>query len=480
MVECRNAPLPVQMFSPSKFSPHGPWRLRCSNGFCLGVLAATFLWIPQLLYFGSGGILPLKSSERAPHDLARLHAPVRALDDFGVVRGSVLAAGSLHDSPAAPDATTSRSMLEASASPSNQEPRETSDHSTRMKCYARGDESELCVYENALCFDGTQVVVASANGTTEPYSPVFPNRPDIASCFDFRFYEGSAPEYTGCKYIPASFARDWRRLLNRTVLAAAPLRRSALARGGAWQGEFGNAFDVLDELEPAFLDRHIRTDWAIPFRSRRWGPGNRGEVVIGELATAQLFGPEPGACEGCDSPPPPPDFGEYAPGVSHVTQFGETTATWLDGPLWVVGVNAQYHIHPYRERWQRCILDITEISCHDQRFYLAPSLPADMATRLMALFTAQLSNATDFGENPADGYLLPFTRRSHRENCPRGRVANAQHCTSPHMIVQRLRRCGGIKSHFAGPQIGLSPLRRVKVIRRDMSRMRMHPTASNT
>lgn len=346
---------PVHVFPPPKYSPPGPRCFRYSNAFCLGLLAATLLWIPQLLYFVSAGFLPFKSSERPPRDLTRrLDALVKALDGVDVASGKALVKGTLSAPLAPSNVVASRSTLESSASyqsthATNQESGETIDHSSRMKCYARGDESELCVYDNALCFDGTQVVVASASGTTEPYSPEFPNRPDIASCFDFRFYEGSAPEYTGCKYIPASFGRDWRRLLNRSVLAAAPLRKTELAEGGSWQGGYGNAFDALAELEPTFLDRHIRTDWAIPFLSRRWGPGNRGEVVIGELATAQLFGPEPGLCEGCNAPPPPPDFGSHAPGISHVTQFGETTATWLDGPLWIVGVNAQYHIHPYRE-----------------------------------------------------------------------------------------------------------------------------------
>lgn len=70
--------------------------------------------------------------------------------------------------------------------------------------------------------------------------------------------------------------------------------------------------------------------------------------------------------------------------VSEVSQFGNTTVTWLDGALWLVAVDAQFSSHIYH-----------------------------LSTRILSLFSAQLHNSTEFGENPADGYQLPFTPKSH-------------------------------------------------------------------
>lgn len=407
---------------PTPVVTHVRCRPCTRRDFLIGLAASTLLWVPQILVLTQLAPLRFRTTE-PPGAFPIAHnryaddplAPSEQLSGRGV-EPSIEAPPPATSTPrpaaegARAAAFTGRRPVGASLD-SNPRVRSLGDGpipdsptsapsyplTTHMRCYARGDESELCVYENALCFDGKQVVVASAGETTTPYAPDFSSRrPSTASCFDFRFYEASAPEYTGCQYLPDSFARNRRKLLNKKVLSAPPLHPPTLddgvgSDGGEsggdstpWRGEFGNAFDSMTELEPVFLDRKIRSDWPIPFSSRRWGPGNRGEVVIGELAAAELFGPDPGLCEGCSAPPPAPDFGPSPPGITRVTQFGETTATWLDGPLWIVGVNAQYHIHPYH-----------------------------MATRLMALFTAQLSNATEFGENPADGFLVPFKKRSH-------------------------------------------------------------------
>ena len=335
-----------------------------SPGCLLGAALATLLWVPTAWY-----LLPHVSQENS--------VPIGEFEDSGVIENKHLPL------PVNTDALTARDANDPIREVPHVTPKQVpTDYASDMKCYARGDESEICVYEHALCFDGTQVVVASASGTTKPYAPTYvATRPDTASCFDFRYYESSAPEYTRCMYLPENFGRDWRRVNNRSYNQETPsLRSIPRFSGNAYSQQPSGDVRGIDS---EFSSRQVGVDWPIPFSSRRWGPGNRGEVVIADLDSRELFGPSTGLCDGCH-PPEPPDFGPRSPGISHVSQFGETTATWLDGPLWIVGVNAQYHLHAYH-----------------------------MTTRLMMLFTAQLSNATQFGENPGDGYLTPFTKRSH-------------------------------------------------------------------
>ncbi len=73
-----------------------------------------------------------------------------------------------------------------------------------------------------------------------------------------------------------------------------------------------------------------------------------GCVYVAEIAASELFGSHQGqsqegevGVEQGSAPPTPPDLGPKGPGILKVTQHGSTTVTWLDGPLWIVGVDAQ-------------------------------------------------------------------------------------------------------------------------------------------
>ena len=131
----------------------------------------------------------------------------------------------------------------------------------------------------------------------------------------------------------------------------------------------GHAFSS----EALFLSRDVKSDWAIPLSRRRWGPANRGQLLLREIHGSELFGPDsrdaptPRAYFNC-TPPPPPSFPDELR-VSHVTQFGNTTATWLDGALWILTVDAQFAQHIYH-----------------------------FSTRILSLFTAQRHNRSQVSE----------------------------------------------------------------------------------
>ena len=66
-----------------------------------------------------------------------------------------------------------------------------------MTCFTHGDESELCKYEHALCYDGERLVLS----VPEPPGPrVGSNefghvmRELTANCYDYRYYDVGAAE----------------------------------------------------------------------------------------------------------------------------------------------------------------------------------------------------------------------------------------------------------------------------------------------
>ena len=256
---------------------------------------------------------------------------------------------------------------------------------TDMTCFAHGDEAELCRYEHALCYDGERLVLS----VPEPPGPrVGSNklghvmRELTANCYDFRFYDPEGAEvrareacdaicpptppplpclrfqYTGCRYDSPRFHRMKSHLLTPKQLQEQPVN----ATNATW----GNAFPD-EPLEPLFASRDVKSDWAIPLTRRRWGPANRGQLLLREIHGAELFGPDPHdspalpPCMECAPPAPPAFSGELR--VSRVTQFGNTTATWLDGALWIMAVDADFAEHIYH-----------------------------FSTRILSLFTAQRHN----------------------------------------------------------------------------------------
>jgi hypothetical protein len=224
---------------------------------------------------------------------------------------------------------------------------------TDMTCYTHGDESELCAYENAICYDGDRLVLSvpeppTAEIGSNQYGHIMGEL--TTNCYDFRYYEAEAVEYNGCRYDSPRFHRIASKLIPEDLLNAPPVPVRDMP------GRWGNGFDPDDEIEAIFMARDVKTDWPIPLTRRRWGPGNRGSLTLREINGEELFGPLPGQaprpCEGCQ-PPRPPGFSPELK-VSHVTQFGNTTATWLDGPLWIMAVDAQ--VRP----WERveCLCEV--------------------------------------------------------------------------------------------------------------------------
>jgi hypothetical protein len=99
---------------------------------------------------------------------------------------------------------------------------------TDMNCFMHDDESELCIYENAICYDGERIVLsvpkvrelqvgAIRAACSElphicvsvhlqpPRASVGSNelghvmRDTTANCYDFRYYDPEAIEYTNCR-----------------------------------------------------------------------------------------------------------------------------------------------------------------------------------------------------------------------------------------------------------------------------------------
>ena len=215
---------------------------------------------------------------------------------------------------------------------------------TDMTCYTHGDESELCTYENAMCFDGERLVL----------SVLKPPGPDVGSnhlghiqrdlttsCMDARFDEPTSAEFTGCRYSSPRFNRNKASVVNPNQLSAPPtfVNYSNLTK---YQGL---AFPADGLVEPLFMSRRVTSDWAVPLTRRRWGPTNRGQLQMREIRASELFGPwvrdaenvVPDRCLGC-SPPKPPSLPKDMRVLS-VSQFGNTTVTWLDGALWLLSVD---------------------------------------------------------------------------------------------------------------------------------------------
>ena len=185
-------------------------------------------------------------------------------------------------------------------------------------------------------------------------------------------------QYTGCRYDSPRFHRLRSSVVTPQQLSAQPLFLNA--SNTVW----GNTFPPDEPLEPLFASRDIKSDWAIPLTRRRWGPANRGQVLLREIRGEELFGAvhsenmAASLCEGCE-PPPPPEFPPEMR-VSHVTQFGNTTATWLDGALWILTVDAQFAEHIYH-----------------------------FSTRILSLFTAQRHNRSQVRKPTCSGRVSDQT-----------------------------------------------------------------------
>ena len=132
---------------------------------------------------------------------------------------------------------------------------------TSQTCHAYDDESELCTYDGAICYDGTHAVTLV--DTPNPFvDPLFDALND---CMDFRHYEFSSVADSGCVYGLTG---------GRTYHADAALQKYA-------HGATGTA----PPLEP--------DDSISGFETRYWGPPNRRGLFFREIAATDVFGADP-------------------------------------------------------------------------------------------------------------------------------------------------------------------------------------------
>ena len=120
---------------------------------------------------------------------------------------------------------------------------------TQQTCYVQSDESEICIYDGPLCFDGISPVVILDRPARDPVRI----NDFTASCMDLRYYEPSSPE-DFCAFMQA--------------------------------GE-RFSFDINKPRNPAL-------DTPLSLRRRRWGPINRnGLMMFRELSVEEVWGNQP-------------------------------------------------------------------------------------------------------------------------------------------------------------------------------------------
>jgi hypothetical protein len=206
---------------------------------------------------------------------------------------------------------------------------------TQQTCYLQTDESEICVYDGVLCYDGRSPVVAVDRPIRTPERIL-----DYTHyCSDFRYYEPSAMEYSGCAY-KHPFERNYK-------------------------------FEL--PMSPA-------TDFPLPLGRRRWGPQNRnGHLYFREVTPEEIWGPpvegsggppdrRGEGTPGADGPVPGPHAlspsGRYASTlvtdtpfpfdgnlssalrIGRRTRVGNRTIDWVDGHLWLAGIDGQFWQNP--------------------------------------------------------------------------------------------------------------------------------------
>jgi hypothetical protein len=166
--------------------------------------------------------------------------------------------------------------------------------STSQTCYLQTDESELCVYDGAICYDGTDVIVAQdgvAEGSPELVDPHL-------ECSDARFDEPSAFEYSHCVY-QTSTARKY----------------------------------PGDGREPSTVPRDPVNDFPLPLSNRQWGPNNRGNgLSFRPMPAAALFG---ASAADVSAGRPANSALPAGMGVSRVVTANGRTVSWVDGALWL-------------------------------------------------------------------------------------------------------------------------------------------------
>ena len=230
---------------------------------------------------------------------------------------------------------------------------------SRQTCYVQSDESELCVYHGTFCFDGLSPLVTVDNPIRDPERI----NDYTHSCMDPRFYEPSSLEDGGCAYMNSGERRSF--------------------NTSRWPPQ------------PSI-------DTPMSLRLRRWGPINRnGLLFFKEVSPKEIWGEQPKHVFGDKLAVPKqyqgrnPVSGDKISFDTIVDRFGpfetpelsglrirkrtfvnNVTIDWLDGALWVAGIDGQWFSNPYH--W---------------------------FSKIGALFDSLRSNYTpSFGEHPSDGF----------------------------------------------------------------------------
>lgn len=120
---------------------------------------------------------------------------------------------------------------------------------TQQTCYLQTDESEVCTFDNLLCFDGSSPIVTVESPVRDPERILDYSH----ACMDYRFYEPTSLEMSGCSYVTAG-KRD---------------------------------YDPESPMQPD-------VDFPLSLRMRRWGPNNRnGLLLFKEVHPREIYGDQP-------------------------------------------------------------------------------------------------------------------------------------------------------------------------------------------
>ena len=176
---------------------------------------------------------------------------------------------------------------------------------TDMSCNLYGDETELCVYEHVICYDGQYVTLSVP--TAPLASPADPTRLGLVlgdptgGCFDYRYYEPASLEYNNCKYDVFPFKRQLRYPNGPKVFTESPRPSPSPVEEGAEGGRAdGWGAPVLAAppssraaAQASPTPPPLAAQWPLPLLHRRWGPLNRGSTRFREVTDTDLFGPRP-------------------------------------------------------------------------------------------------------------------------------------------------------------------------------------------
>jgi hypothetical protein len=216
--------------------------------------------LPRLLYSDPAGaeVRPLEESESAPGGGGgaprRVAAPVRRpLPRWNASANDTLAAelaaavgGTLPPPPPAAERRRAAGAADAAGDGFTAGAYDDGRAYTQQTCYEDGDESELCVYDGVLCFDGTSPVAVVAH---PPSLGGQPGVDAVNDCVDYRYLEPAQYEHFGCSY----------------------------AHGGP------------RPYDPTAHPRELHHDWPLTSPSRWWGPHNRHHLWFREMAASTLF-----------------------------------------------------------------------------------------------------------------------------------------------------------------------------------------------